>query len=124
MTANQTPPYPTEPSTPSDRPRMNPWRADDVTPLMHRRLNKTGEELAELQAVIFRIQIQGLHAIDPSSGKTNFQRLAEESADVIAQLQCNMEPFALPRNGMEIRTLSKIELMHQWEQHYAGEAGQ
>ncbi len=122
MTTNQIPPFPTAPSTPPDRPRMNPWRADDVTPLMHRRLNKTGEELAELQAVIFRIQIQGLHAIDPSSGKTNFQRLAEESADVMAQIHCNIADFALPRKVMEMRTVVKIEQMHEWEQHYTGEA--
>lgn len=123
MTTNQTPPYPTEPSTPPDRPRMNPWRADDVTPHMHRRLGKTAEELAELQAVIARIQIQGLHAIDPGSGKTNFQRLCEETADVHAQLECNFEPFGIPRNIVLIRTLNKIELMREWEKHYTGEAG-
>lgn len=121
---HQIPPYPLPPSPAPEgwRPRMNPWHPDDVTPHMHRRLGKTAEELGELQAVIARIQIQGLHAVDPSSGKTNFQRLTEETADVLAQLECNLAPFALPLDVIDLRVTAKIEQMHEWEQHYTGEA--
>lgn len=100
--------------------RMNPWRPDD-DPRQARRLGKTAEELGELQAVIARIQIQGMDGIDPSSGKTNRQRLIEETADVLAQLQCNREYFGISWEVIAERGQMKYEQMTEWEAHYTKE---
>lgn len=99
-------------------PSMNRWEAN-LTPHESRRLGKTGEELAELLAVILRITIQGLDAIDPSSGKTNRQRFHEETADVVAQMECNFKAFNMPATEIYQRRDLKISWMAQWEAHYA-----
>jgi NTP pyrophosphatase (non-canonical NTP hydrolase) len=97
--------------------RMNPW-LPTLTPHQARRIGKTTEELGELMAVCGRLQIQGLHEVDPSSGKTNINRLSEEIADVLAQLRCNLIAFSLDVDGIEERAAVKFGQMAQWEQHY------
>lgn len=96
---------------------MNPWDAK-LTPHERRRLGKTLEELGELTAVIARIGIQGIDAVDPSSGKTNRQRFIEETADVIAQIRCNVAPFDLPTDVIDQRVRLKESQMDQWEAHF------
>lgn len=103
----------TEPQT----NEMHPW-APDACPKQARRIGKTMEELAELMSVIARINIQGIDAIDPASGKPNRQRLEEESADVMAQLQCNADAFHLRDMLIFERMCRKITEMHQWEKHF------
>jgi NTP pyrophosphatase (non-canonical NTP hydrolase) len=56
--------------------------------------------------------------VDPSSGKTNYVRLCEETADVMAQLHCNLRAFAMPVEDFEDRVQVKRGQMAQWEQHY------
>lgn len=99
--------------------KMNPWMPDD-NPKQARRLGKTGEEVNELGSVLFRISIQGIDSIDPSSGKTNRQRLLEETADVMAQCQCNMADLFTndERKFVLDRSLEKCRQMAQWEAHY------
>ena len=102
--------------------KMNPWVPDN-NPHQARRIGKTAEELGELQAVLARISIQGLHATDPSSGKTNFTRMMEETADVMAQLQLNVRHFFGTGCGAVYeRMAKKITLMNEWEEHFPGEA--
>lgn len=103
--------------TQMDERVMSPW-APDACPKQARRIGKTMEEIAELMAVIARINIQGMDAIDPASGKTNRQRLAEESADVSAQLHCNALAFKLDDEFVFERMCKKITEMHQWEKHF------
>lgn len=92
------------------------WTPDD-NPQQARRIGKTGEETNELGAVLFRIQIQGLDAIDPGSGKSNRQRFFEEMADVQAQINCNHRAFEIP-DWFEQRVALKESQMRNWEAHF------
>lgn len=95
-------------------PKMNKWTpTTDLTIL--RRMGKTGEEAAELLAVTSRIIIQGIDEIDPSSGKTNRQRLEEEIADVYAQLDCTIDALYLDISAIARRRGVKVEQMLEWE---------
>lgn len=100
-------------------PKMSPW-VPDTDPHQLRRLGKTGEELNELASVLFRISIQGIDSIDPSSGKTNRQRFIEETADVLAQCDCNRESLFTVEEWESIQTrrIEKIRQMHEWEAHF------
>lgn len=99
--------------------KMNRWEPDN-NPLQNRRLSKTGEEVNELGAVLFRISNQGIDSIDPSSGKTNRQRFMEETADVLAQCECNMNALftVAERHAIYERMTEKIRQMGEWEEHY------
>ena len=96
---------------------MNKWEPDN-NPHQARRIGKTLEELGELSAVLARISIQGLDAIDPGSGKTNRQRLHEETADVQAQLFLNVEFFKMDDFDLGKRTGEKFKQMLDWEVHF------
>lgn len=97
---------------------MTKWQ-HTTEPLHVRRLGKTGEELAELAAVVSRCLIQGIDEIDPSSGKTNRQRFIDETADVRAQLNCNDRAFGLPVAEIAARVAKKEAWMAEWESHYS-----
>lgn len=84
-------------------------------PKVLRRAGKTAEEAAELLKVCSRIVIQGLHGIDPTSGKTNITALAEEIADVIAQCGVCIEALGLDRSAISARVARKEALMAEWE---------
>lgn len=94
--------------------QMNPWMPI-ADPMMQRRLGKTAEELSELLGVIARIGIQGIDEIDPASGKTNRQRFHEETADVIAQINCNFRAFDMPADDIDERVQMKEAQMAEWE---------
>lgn len=98
---------------------MQPWKPDD-NPHQARRIGKTAEEVAELGAVLARISIQGMDAIDPSSGKTNKRRLMEEMADVEAQIACNKRALFNEDElaVMNVRKVMKITQMAEWEAHF------
>jgi len=83
--------------------------------MLQRRMGKTGEEVCELGAVVNRIQIQGIDEIDPASGKTNRQRLEEETADVYAQLDENISRLGLSLEFIEQRRQVKRGYMQEWE---------
>jgi hypothetical protein len=99
--------------------KMNPWKPDD-NPHQARRIGKTGEEVNELGAVLARISIQGMDSIDPSSGKTNRQRFLEETADVLAQCEVNMDTIftQVELSFIYERTLKKRRQMVEWEEHF------
>lgn len=96
---------------------MQPWKPD-ADPRQARRIGKTTEEAGELIAVLARIAIQGLDAIDPSSGKSNRQRLEEEMADLYAQMELTMDYLALDRPRMSARACEKRRQMNAWEAHF------
>lgn len=94
--------------------QMSPWLPIN-DPEMQRRIGKSSEELSELLAVFARIGIQGMDEIDPSSGKTNRQRMHEETADVLAQLACNMRAFGMDAEAIRRRQALKEAQMAEWE---------
>lgn len=100
---------------------MNKWEPEPNAHIA-RRVGKTGEEAGELGSVCARIGIQGLAAIDPSSGKTNRLRLLEKMADVQAQINCNLGTILTVDEfrHFQQRTISKMAQMSEWEAHYRG----
>lgn len=99
------------------RPKMNPW-FPTTDPASLRRLGKLSEELAELQAVVARIIIQGIDGTDPASGQTNRQRLQNEIADVYAQLSLAVMMFKFDTFMIDMRSKEKIRQMAEWEAHF------
>lgn len=93
---------------------MNPWLPEKDSKKL-RRLGKTGEELAELQKVINRMIIQGSDGVDPSTGKSNIQSLAEEIADVICQVSLTAKLFDLDGQFISNRVVDKAGQMGQWD---------
>lgn len=90
--------------------------------MMLRRMGKfgeeLGEELGELSAVTNRCIIQGIDEVDPSSGKTNRQRLIEEIADVMAQCEVTIEKLGLPLDAINERVAHKRLSMQMWEEMF------
>jgi NTP pyrophosphatase (non-canonical NTP hydrolase) len=80
-----------------------------------RRLGKTTEECGELVAMLGRSICQGLDGVDPKTGEVNIDALAKESADVIAQIKCNIAAFTLDADAINARVDHKIGLMSEWE---------
>lgn len=98
---------------------MNPW-VPESNPVILRRVGKTGEEAAELSKVCFRIVIQGLHGIDPDTKQTNLAELVKEMADVMAQIEVNIETLGLDVTFMSRRIETKKRLMVEWEELVRG----
>lgn len=99
--------------------RMNPWTPDN-NPHQARRIGKTLEEAGELVSVLGRISIQGMDSVDPSSGKTNRQRLLDETADLYAQCDINMDTLFTKDERVYVwdRALHKRRQMAEWGEHY------
>jgi hypothetical protein len=68
-----------------------------------------------LVAVLGRTICQGIDGVDPASGETNIERITKESADVLAQIGCNVEAFRLDRARIQARVAHKESLMAEWE---------
>jgi len=96
--------------------QINPW--EPVSGKLLRRLGKTSEELGELSAVVGRMIIQGPGGTDPSSGRLNTDRLADEIADVYAQLGLLVVDLALDSNYISDRIQLKKASMAVWEAHF------
>lgn len=98
---------------------MSKWIGEQ-NPIIRRRIGKLGEECAELMKVLHRVDLQGIDGIDPATGKANRRCLAEEIADVLAQLDC-----CIAENGLSLdsefilhRRLDKRAQMRRWESLY------
>ena len=87
----------------------------ESSPMVLRRVGKTGEECAELAKVCSRITIQGLDGVDPATGESNRRALAKEVADVMAQCQVTIDALGLPREFIEERVSIKEAQMAEWE---------
>lgn len=96
---------------------MTKWELEADT-MTRRRVGKTAEECAELLAVLARISIQGIDAVDPASGKTNRQRMQEEIADVYAQLDECVSKISVDNIAISNRRTEKRRQMLEWEQLY------
>lgn len=99
---------------------MEKWEPD-ADPHQARRIGKTTEEVCELGAVLARISIQGINAIDPATNKSNRLRLLEETADLEAQMLCNSGFFdwTFEERRMYIeRVHRKYAEMKEWENHF------
>ena len=95
--------------------KMSPWQVT-TDPKQLRRLGKTAEELAELQKVIARVQIQGIDGVDPGSGISNREALQKEVADVAAQVELLIRHYNLDRTAMIAISTQKMQQMVEWEQ--------
>lgn len=93
------------------------WQLE-TSALTVRRAGKTAEEASELANVGARIVIQGIDEIDPHSGKTNRLRFIEEMADVLAQIDANIQMLGLDREFIEERRKRKLANMYEWEDLY------
>lgn len=93
---------------------MNKWTP--TTDLMTlRRLGKSVEECGELITVFGRSICQGLEGINPATGESNVLWMSKESADVLAQIRCNIRAFGLDEQFIEDRADQKCILMDEWE---------
>lgn len=100
---------------------MSKWNVETDAARI-RRFGKQLEELGELSAVTARCIIQGVDEIDPSSGKTNRQRLEEEMADVLAQLELTVRLFDLNQDFIVRRVGIKHAQMVEWEGFFKEQA--
>lgn len=100
---------------------MNKWQLEQ-SDIIRRRMGKTGEELNELGAVVSRIQIQGIDAVDPGTAKINRDRLEEEIADVYAQLDVDIDALGLDAQAIAKRRARKRAQMYEWEALYLDQA--
>lgn len=88
-----------------------------------RRLGKTCEELGELVAVLGRTICQGLDGVDPATGEGNVDRITKESADVLAQIECNVRAFRLDQERITSRVADKSQQMAEWEAMFSSGDG-
>lgn len=73
---------------------------------------KLAEEANELAGICARISIQGLAGIDPKSGKTNADALAEEMSDVLASMNFVNEHTSITVNDERMTT--KLTGYRRW----------
>lgn len=70
-------------------------------------LGKFGEECNEAGKMACRSIIQGLDEYDPKTGKLNRDCLADEIADVLANINLVIERFGLDRDRIEMVAILK-----------------
>lgn len=77
-------------------------------------LGKTGEELGELVAALFRCIIQGILEVEPTTKKPNKQWLEYEIADVRMMFDHLVPHFELDLDRMELRGARKYAFKKLW----------
>lgn len=92
---------------------MNPWQPM-VKPIDLKHIGKLGEECGELSAVVARCIIQGLRECEPVTGKINSEWLEEEIADVLANIELNLQHFKLNRDRVQARMSMKMHNLRIW----------
>lgn len=94
-------------------PEYAPWHpmsiAGDV-----KHIGKLGEESAELAQVACRCIIQGLYEVNPDDGMKNIDWLANEIADVEANIELVKQRFDLNRDTIRKRKFEKINKLAGW----------
>lgn len=96
-----------------DLPPWNPTtNASEI-----RSIGKAQEECAELMKILARCLIQGVDGVDPETGKTNRDALAEEIADVTAALSIVSDDFDL--DPLSARVSRKRLLLRLWREKLA-----
>jgi NTP pyrophosphatase (non-canonical NTP hydrolase) len=102
---------------------MNKWIPISY-PKHIRRLGKLSEECGELVQVASRCLIQGLHGVNPETGKLNIEHLLDELSDVQAQIGCTLLTFELDQDYLARRVAKKIRQMVEWESFFNEELGE
>lgn len=93
----------------------NPWHPiTSSIDLKH--LGKLSEELGECIASVSRCIIQGMEEKEPHIGKINREWLEEEIADVIANIELNIEHFKLNISGIQTRVSRKKLHLRGWHE--------
>jgi len=95
-----------------DKP-LNPW-VPMSDPLDVAVLGKLMEEASELVSAAARCLIQGVGEIEPITGKPNREWLADEIADVIANLKKAAAHFGLSETDIFARALMKEGRLDRW----------
>lgn len=100
---------------------MTDFKKDDPSPWVPmnrpidlKHLGKLGEELGELSAAISRCIIQGIDERDPTTLKTNRERLEEEIADVRGNIILVQQHFNLDHGKIIARQDMKMEYLKKW----------
>lgn len=83
-------------------------------PVDVKHLGKLMEELGEAQAAVARCLIQGINEAEPITGKLNGQWLAEELADVEANIALVRKWFDI--NPMGERVARKMKDLRRWHE--------
>lgn len=95
--------------------KVNPWEPiSDRTEL--KILGKFGEELGECNAAVSRCIIQGVDARHPMTGKKNREWLAEEIADVLANIEVVVQRYNLDCEFMQSRADQKLSVLREWHE--------
>lgn len=77
-------------------------------------VGKLGEEAAELAKVCCRISIQGLHSVNPATGKSNIDELSDEIADVRAMAELARRYLDLNPVTIRDRMSKKVAFKEPW----------
>lgn len=92
---------------------IHPWvpitKAIDL-----KHLGKLQEELGELQSAVARCIIQGINEKEPETGKVNRDWLEEEIADVLANIELNIQHFGLNNTFIGGRLEVKQRRLKVW----------
>ncbi len=72
--------------------------------------------MGECSAIAARCIIQGIDGIHPRTGMMNEIPLAEELADVLANIDLVMERFGVPKGYVEQRRAFKKKFLREWHQ--------
>ena len=93
--------------------RMNPW-IPMRNPVDVATIGNLQEELGELQAILARCLIQGIHEKEPRTGKVNKDQLQEEIGDVLAGLTVCVDRFKLDHQFTNERAVVKGAQLREW----------
>lgn len=77
-------------------------------------IGKLGEESAELAQVCCRCIIQGTEETNPDDGVKNRDWLANEIADVEANIELVKQRFKLDRTAIRERKFAKVARLAEW----------
>jgi NTP pyrophosphatase (non-canonical NTP hydrolase) len=94
---------------------VNPWHPT-TDPVELKYLGKLGEECGELGQATCRCIIQGLDGHEPTTDKQNRVWLSEEMADVLANIELNINKFGLDREAIIQQKHLKMQLLIQWHE--------
>lgn len=94
---------------------VNPWHPES-DPVSLKHLGKLGEECGELNAALNRCIIQGIEGCEPVTFKSNRIWLEEEIADVLANIELNVEHFDLDRQAIDDRKERKKFMLRRWHE--------
>lgn len=92
---------------------VHPW-VPISSPIDLKHLGKLGEELGECNSAVSRCIIQGVNEEDPETKKVNLLWLAEEMADVIANVELNIEHFNIDPDFIQARVQTKKGRLRRW----------